>query len=275
VADFLKNAKEQYGFVPDRPRYENDFKKAYARTAREAGLTREQIVRIYGFESGGDGGYDVQAGLEHPRPDAHAISTALGYNQLLTANSVELLAESGDRFLAELRRRALDLKGKPRQRLLDKTQIVERMIRFTKTVPDDWSAHEKIAAEPQGLAIHALNLDIDVGPLLQTQKLLDSVVFAKNRQYPKALTAAELEMMNLTGDGNGLDMISLPPEMRDQVPTSNFFQRGGYDRNPVAGRNPTVAQLIAATNAVMDRESSLQGAKTLGSSYDRVRPGKR
>ena len=166
-------------------------------------------------------------------------------------------------------------KGKPRQRLLDKTQIVERMIKFTKTVPDDWSAHEKIAAEPQGLAIHALNLDIDVGPLLQTQKLLDSVVFAKNRQYPKALTAAELEMMNLTGDGNGLDMISLPPEMRDQVPTSNFFQRGGYDRNPVASRNPTVAQLIAATNAVMDRESSLQGAKTLGSFYDRVRPGKR
>ena len=97
VADFLKNAKEQYGFVPDRPRHEDDFKKAYARTARQADLTREQIVRIYGFESGGNGGYDVQAGLEHPRPDAHAISTALGYNQLLTANSVELLEKRNAR----------------------------------------------------------------------------------------------------------------------------------------------------------------------------------
>jgi hypothetical protein len=33
---------------------------------------------------------------------ARAISTALGYNQLLTTNSVELLAEKGDQFVAEI-----------------------------------------------------------------------------------------------------------------------------------------------------------------------------
>jgi hypothetical protein len=31
-------------------------------------------------------------------------------------------------------------------------------------------------------------------------------------------------MMNLTGDGSGLDMIPLPQEMREKVPTWNFFQ---------------------------------------------------
>ena len=32
-------------------------------------------------------------------------------------------------------------------------------------------------------------------------------------------------MMNLTGDGTGLDMVTMPQAMREQVPTSNFFQR--------------------------------------------------
>jgi hypothetical protein len=209
----------------------------------------------------------VQAGLEHPRPDSRAISTALGYNQLLNTNSVELLAESGDRFLDILRGKVSTLPADAAERLTNKIAILERMRAFSLSVPDDWSAHERIAAEPQGLGIHALNLDVDVGPLLQTQKLLDSVMYAKAKKYSENLTAAELEMMNLTGDGNGLDMISLPKDLRDQIPTSNFFQRNGYGRNPVASRNPTVAKLIAATDAVMDRESKLPGARTLSLLY--------
>jgi hypothetical protein len=74
-------------------------------------------------------------------------------------------------------------------------------------------------------------------------------------------------MMNLTGDGNGFDMISMPLDMREQVPTSNFFQRKGYERNPVAIRNNTAARLIAATDAKMDLESMLQGAKDLAAAF--------
>ena len=102
VADFLHAAFEQYKFVPQRPQAEIEYKRAYAKVAAAAGLTKEQAIRIYGFELGGNGGYDVQAGLEHPRPGAHAISTALGYNQLLTTNSVELMAEQGHDFIAAL-----------------------------------------------------------------------------------------------------------------------------------------------------------------------------
>jgi hypothetical protein len=32
-------------------------------------------------------------------------------------------------------------------------------------------------------------------------------------------------------------MITMPHAWRDQVPTANFFQRGGYRDNPVAQRN--------------------------------------
>ena len=55
--------------------------------ARAAGLTRDQIVGVYAFETGGKGAYDTQAGLEPPRPGAHAISPAIGYNQLLSTNT--------------------------------------------------------------------------------------------------------------------------------------------------------------------------------------------
>ena len=92
-------------------------------------------------------------------------------------------------------------------------------------MPDEWAQHEKIGDTPQGWAMHAMVLDIDVGPLLQTHKLLTSVIFARAKGYTRPLTAAELEMMNLTGDGTGLDMVTMPQAMREQVPTSNFFQR--------------------------------------------------
>jgi len=224
-------------------------------------------VRVYAFESGGNGKYDVQAGLEYDRPNARAISTALGYNQLLSTNSVELMAEQGDQFLANLNNKATTLSGEARAALDSKMAVVLRMIEFSRSVADDWGQHERIASTPQGLGIHAMNLDIEVGPLLQTQKLLDSVIYARRKGFPRELSASELEMMNLTGDGNGFDMISIPLDIRERVPTANFFQRKGYERNPVAIRNNTVIKLLAATDAKMDVESTLQGAKDLASAF--------
>jgi hypothetical protein len=267
VADFLNAAMQEYKFAPRRPRSEIEFKRAYARVAAAAGLTREQAVRIYGFEASGNGGYDVQAGLEYNRPSARAITTALGYNQLLTTNSVELMAESGAKFLAILEAEARGLPEGQKAALERTTAVVRAMVSFARTVPDDWGQHEMLGNTPKGLAIHAMNLDLDVGPLLQTQKLLDSIVFAHKKGYASVLSAAELEMMNLTGDGNGFDMLLMPLDWRSQVPTANFFQRSGYGHNPVAQRNNVVATLIGATNAVMDAETKKQGAKELAAVF--------
>jgi hypothetical protein len=267
VADFLKLAAEHFNFIPQRPHAEIEYKRAYAKAALAAGLTKPQIVRIYAFESGGNGGYDVQAGLEYNSPGARAINSALGYNQLLNTNSVELLAEKGDRFIDVLKARAAGSSGEAKAALERKIDAVRRMIAFSRTVPDDWNEHDKLANTPRGFAVHALNLDIDVGPLLQTQKLVDSVHFARSKGHTAPLTAAELEMMNLTGDGNGLDMVMMPAALRDKVPTSNFFQQGGYGRNPVASRNNVVAKLIAATDAKMDREVQLQGARDMAAAF--------
>jgi hypothetical protein len=267
VADLLKAAADNFQFVPQRPSSEVEFKRAYARYALAAGVTREQAVRVYSFETGGTGNHDMQSGLSASRPGSRAISTAIGYNQLLTTNSVELLAEQGQEFIKELTARAATLSGAPRKAMDQKLVVLKKMVAFTRTVPDTWSDHEKLANTPQGWAVHAMVLDIDVGPMLQTHKLLTSVIFARAKGYNRPLSAAELEMMNLTGDGTGLDMVTMPRAMREQVPTSNFFQRGGYERNPVAIRHNTVAKLLAVTDERMDFNSAKPGAKELAAAF--------
>jgi hypothetical protein len=265
VADLLQAAAQQYQFKPQRPASELEFKRAYARVAAAAGLTRDQAVRVYSFETGGTGNYDVQSGIEHG--GKRAISTAIGYNQLLTTNTVELLAEQGSEFVRVLTQKAASLFGAPRQAMERKIAVLKQMVDVARSVPDEWSQHEKIGDSPQGWAMHAMVLDVDVGPLLQTHKLLTSVLFARAKGYSRPLSAAELEMMNLTGDGTGLDMVTMPQAMREQVPTSNFFQRGGYERNPVAIRHNTVAKLLDVTDARMDSNSNLPGARELAAAF--------
>jgi hypothetical protein len=113
VGDLLQAANEHFQWVPQRPSNEVEFKRAYARYAQAAGLAREQAVRVYSFETGGTGNYDVQAGIEHG--GKRAISTAMGYNQLLTTNSVELLAEQGHEFIRALSDKVARTSGPARQ----------------------------------------------------------------------------------------------------------------------------------------------------------------
>jgi hypothetical protein len=268
IADLLEAAAGQHGFVPDRPT-EAEFKQAYAKVARAAGLTREQAVRIYAFETGGKGTYDGQAGLlgaggKRGRP----ISPAIGYNQLLTTNSVGLFAEHGDKFILTLTTAAAGAEGPQRAAVEKKVAALRKMVAFSRSVPNAWSEHDKLAkTTPGGMGIHAAVLDRDIGPLLQTQKLLDSVVFARIKGHSRPLTAGELELMNFTGDGNGFDMVLMPQELREKVPTANFFQRGGYERNPIARRTGTVAGLIGAIEAKMDQLSNAPGSKELAEAF--------
>jgi hypothetical protein len=265
LADFLKAAVEQFGFVPDRPT-ELEFKRAYAKAAGSVGLTRDQIVGVYAFETGGNGTYDMQSGVTPTRPNA--ISPAMGYNQLLSTNSVSILHEFGARIVTTLRQRAAAMTGPSKAAMERKIEALKRMIAYARTVPHNWNEFDRLAkTTPGGLGIHATILDRDIGPLLQVQKLASSLHFASTKHYTAPLTAAELELMNLTGDGNGFDMLTMPHDLRAQVPTANFFQRNGYERNPVARRTGTVANLIADIEKQMARGAQSPGAKDLASAF--------
>jgi len=265
IADFLQAALEQFGFVPVRLS-EIEFKRAYARAAQAAGLTREQIVGVYAFETGGNGTYESQPGVSATRQNA--ISPAVGYNQLLSTNSVSLFAEHGNRILAALHQKAKARSGSAKLALERKIAAVKRMIAYTHTVPQRWSAFDRLAKTTAGgWGIHAAVLDIDIGPMLQVEKLMDSVRFAHLKGLARPLSAAELELMNLTGDGNGFDMVTMPQAFRERVPTANFFQQNGYERNPVARRTAVVAGLIAEIQGHIDRAGRSQGARDLAAEY--------
>ena len=266
IADFLKAAADEFGFVPDLPHSDREFKKAYAMAALAAGLTRNQVVGVYAFETGGNGSYDTQAGITPKR--SRAISPALGYNQLLSTNTVSLLAEFGNRYLAALRQKAVMLRGEQRHAFDRKIEALRRMIDFCRSIPPHWSDYDRVAKTTRrGWGVHAAVLDGDIGPLLQVQKLVDSVNFARAKGYGAPLTAPELELMNLTGDGNGIDMVTMPHSLRERVPTANFFQPRGYARNPVARRTGVVAHLLGEIEQTMRREEQSQGAKDLAAAF--------
>ncbi len=271
LAEFLKMGAQQYGFVPDPPTDEMAFKLAYAKIAIAAGITRDQAVGIYSFETGGNGTYNVQAGLTHPSPRARAISPAIGYNQLLSTNTVGLLAQNGDRYVAALQDKAAHERGEAKAHLEGKIAALKKMIAFCRSVPFSWAEHDKLAKFTYGgIGVHAAVVDRDIGPLLQAQKLIDSVEFIRSKGHQEPLTAAELALMNLTGDGNGLDLVTMPKEMRPKVPTSNFFQEHGYNRNSIARRTAVVSGLFEDIDAKMKRRADQPGARDMAAAFEQA-----
>jgi hypothetical protein len=266
VSDFLANAKAQFGFVP-APTTELDFKRRYAREALAVGLSKDQVLRIYALETGGQGTYDMQSGINPVTKQGRPISSALGYAQLLNGNSVSELVKHGASFAQRLISMAAQ-PGTPSARaagLRDKATIVRRMLRAARSVPNEWAAHVRFGGTPAGLGIHALNLDADVGPWLQVLKLkgLKEAAEAAGRGQ---LSGAEIELMNLAGPRTGLEMMT---PLGRTMPTSNFFSEGGYYRNTIV-REKTAAELLSALEQRMEANLKKPGAVEFAQVFDEV-----
>jgi hypothetical protein len=266
VVDFLTNAKAQYGFVPKRAT-EQDFKRKYAAEALRLGLSKDQVVRIYALETGGQGTYDMQSGINPITKQGKAISSALGYAQLLHANSTSELVRLGDTFIKRLNDMAA-VPGTPATRIAElkaKVVVLRKMLRAARSIPNEWSAHQRFAMTPPGLGIHALNLDSDIGPWLQVNKIKSLKDTAITAGRPN-LSGAEIELMNLAGPATGLEMMT---PLGARMPTSNFFSEGGYSRNPVV-RDRTAAELLAQLEARMEVHLKKPGSIEFAQIFDEV-----
>lgn len=266
VSDFLANAKAQFGFVPV-PTTELDFKRRYAREALAVGLSKDQVLRIYALETGGQGTYDMQSGINPVTKQGRPISSALGYAQLLNGNSVSELVKHGASFAQRLISMAAQ-PGTPPARaagLRDKATIVRRMLRAARSVPNEWAAHVRFGGTPAGLGVHALNLDADVGPWLQVLKLKGLKVAAEAAGRGQ-LSGAEIELMNLAGPRTGLEMMT---PLGRTMPTSNFFSEGGYYRNTIV-REKTAAELLSALEQRMEANLKKPGAVEFAQVFDEV-----
>jgi hypothetical protein len=222
-------------------------------------------VRVYALETGGRGTYDMQAGIDPETKQGRPISSALGYAQLLGANSVNELAKHGDAFIARLNALASSANTRRRTQLRAKAGVVGRMVRVARSVPNQWSAHVALSRTPKGLGIHALNLDADIGPWLQTIKLQGVREYAAKAGRP-TLSGAEIELMNLAGPQTGLDMMA--PAGRN-VPTANFFTERAYNRNPIV-KDRTSVELLAALEDRMNQNLRKAGSIEFARIFDAV-----
>jgi hypothetical protein len=266
VADCLAQAKAQFAFIPS-PTSEAEFKLRYAREALAAGLSKDQVVRIYALETGGQGTYDMQAGINPITKQGRPISSALGYAQLLHANSTSEFVSHGAGFIKRLQAMAA-APGVAREEaaaLRAKAAILRRMLRVARAVPEQWSYHVRFGGTPAGLAIHALNLDADVGPWLQVVKL-KGLLEAAERAGRGRLSGAELELMNLAGPGTGLEMMLTVARV---MPTSNFFSEAGYYRNTIV-RDKTAGELLQALNERMESNLRKPGAVEFAHIFDQL-----
>ncbi len=261
LADFLGNAKDRFGFVPERTT-EHEFKRRYAADALAAGLSKDQVVRVYALETGGRGTYDMQAGIDPESRAGRPISSAMGYAQLLSANSINELVRHGAIFMARL-----EAMGTPQARA--KAQVLQAMLREAKSVPNEWRDHQKFAQTPQGQGIHAINLDADIGPWLQVLKLKGLLETAAKEAGRTSLTGAELELMNLAGPRTGLEMLQ---SIGRQMPTANFFAEAAYYRNGVV-REKTGAELLAALDERMMAGLKKAGSIDFALAFDEVASG--
>ncbi|MGD9806253.1 MAG: hypothetical protein AB7E81_11905 [Hyphomicrobiaceae bacterium] len=269
VADFLLHARKVYGFVP-MSIAESDFMRRYAEEALALGLSKDQVVRVYALETGGRGTHDMQAGIDPETKKGRPISSALGYAQLLGANSVNELVKHGAAFDARLRSLAMQSSGRRRAELLTKASVVRRMLKAARSIPNRWSAHVVFSQTPKGLGIHALNLDGDIGPWLQTIKLRGVRDYAEKAGRTH-LSGAEIELMNLAGPQTGLDMMD--PVGRT-MPTANFFTEKAYNRNPIV-KDRTAAELLAALDDRMNHNLRKSGSMAFAKAFDTVRAKQR
>lgn len=265
VDDFLASARQHFNFEPERIS-ERAFKERYAREALALGLSKEQVVRVYALETSGLGTADMQAGIHPITRTGKPISTALGYAQLLAANSVSELASHGDAFVARLMA-LIRRTGDPsrRERLAGKLASMRAMVATARSVPREWSRHVRLASTDKGRGIHAINLDGDIGPWLQVIKLKGLRETAEKAGRGR-LSGAEIELMNLAGPATGLEMMQ--PVAKD-VPTTNFFARGAYARNTIV-RGKSASELLTALDKRMDENIKNPGAVEFAEVFDAI-----
>lgn len=266
IPDYLAAAKSVYNFVPERVP-EKEFKLRYATEAAALGLSKEQVVRVYALETGGVGTYDMQSGIHPTKKTGRAISSALGYAQLLDANSINELARSGPVFISRISTKLRDRGNSPERTALLKRKlaVLKKMYANVKHQPFEWTVQQAYAKTREGMGVHTLNIDADIGPMLQAMKL-KTLQDTAQKQGRYSLSGAELELMNLAGPMTGLEMMQSPGS---EAPTPNFFARRAYYINKmVIGLNGS--QLQAELDRRMTYAISKPGSVEFAAAFDSV-----
>jgi hypothetical protein len=198
-----------------------------------------------------------------PAHGTPASSLALGYVQLLPANTIVTARDRVEVLGGHLAELAQNASQDRAVKLRSKAGVLKRMVDDANSwtasytgSKDNWQEYVVYGRTKNGLAMHALLLDADAGPSLQVYKLLGITAFAA-RHGLTGLTSAQLELINLVGDGRGVE--ALTPAAKNAA-AANFFDRIGYERNPVA-KGQTANSLLMKIDTIITRRKRECGSK--------------
>jgi hypothetical protein len=134
-----------------------------------------------------------------------------------------------------------------------------------KRLPFEWRTQQAYAKTTAGMGIHALNIDGDIGPMLQATKL-KTLKDTAEKYGQSTLTGAELELMNLAGPMTGLEMMQQPGA---SAPTANFFSRHAYYVNKMV-TGLTAAGLQDELDHRMSQAITTPGSQEFAAAFDSV-----
>jgi hypothetical protein len=183
---------------------EPEFKKRYAAESVHVGkdfnLNKDQMAnlvkRVYAFEGGGWSTYYTlssmpQEIMDDSQKDArlkfHPSSSAIGYNQLLMKDTVNDIIQHGSAISTRLNELALEEPARAdvlhaKAQMVDELHdvLVHKSTPFNKP-PNKHSAFYTSSARIEQ-ATQALNLDGDVGPVIQSQELYNLLKFSRDNK---------------------------------------------------------------------------------------------
>jgi len=185
---------------------ENSFKQRYAQEAmkvgKDFGLSKDEVEdlvkKIYAFEDGGWGTYDTLTNTPEQLADPnqiktrrsfHGSGTALGYNQLMLADTRDNVEHKSGELAARLEELASEQPARSAE-LLDKAAMVRGLQETLEHGPPMVRKGKHTVAQwPKNLdpAIQSLNLDGDIGPVLQAHELRNLLQFFKDHNLMDSL----------------------------------------------------------------------------------------
>lgn len=171
---------------------ENTFKLRYAQESVRVGQqfnldksnVQNMVQRIYAFEDGGWGTHQTLSNMpqfladeskKEQRRNFHPTSSAIGYNQLLISTTANDILGSGHKIASRLEELAAEDPARAKE-LQSKANLMRSLQELPGT-PSKKLTH----------AMHALNLDGDIGPVIQSQELANLLKFAKDRDFQTLL----------------------------------------------------------------------------------------
>ncbi len=265
LADFLALAKSVYNFTPEIIP-EREFKLRYAREALSLGLTKDQVVRVYALETSGLGTADMVSGIHPIKKTGTPISTAIGYAQLLAANTTDELTRHGPKFLAASRRRhrtrattwaaARSLTTSTRNsRPCFRQQVHPRQMGQSRRICANGSRSRHSRDQHRWRHRSLATGSEASGPARDggegRHRVFDR---RRDRAHEPRRPGTALEMMQPAGL---------------KATTPNFFERNAYGRNTIV-RDKTSAELLVALNKRMEDNIGNAGAIEFAAAFDQA-----